>query len=86
MKRLLTALLFSAVLVMTSGTLASADCPGDLNGDAAVDAADDEIFKDSFGAEAGDADYLPEADLDGDGIIGGSDYLALQRAKADGCP
>ena len=85
MKRLLTAGLFTALLVLGSGTVASASCYGDLNGDGVVDAADDEVFKSVFGAEDGDADYLVEADLDGDGVIGGTDYAALQRAKADGC-
>jgi hypothetical protein len=85
MKRLLTAVLLTASMMLASSAMAADDCYGDVNGDGVIDAADDDALKAIFGAQNGDADYLPGADLDGDGIIGGSDFLALQRAKADGC-
>lgn len=47
---------------------------GDLDGDCAVDASDRIIFIGAFRSCEGDANYLPEADYDGDGCITHGDY------------
>jgi hypothetical protein len=47
---------------------------GDINGDQNVNGLDFGFFKDAFGTQAGDANYLSYLDLDGDGVINGFDF------------
>lgn len=48
--------------------------PGDLNSDGEVDAGDFEIFVLAFGHSAGQDEYSPRADRDGDGLVSLVDY------------
>jgi hypothetical protein len=47
---------------------------GDVNGDATVNGFDLGFFKDAFGTQIGDANYLSYFDFDGDGVINGFDF------------
>jgi hypothetical protein len=47
---------------------------GDVNGDATVNGFDLGFFKDAFGTQVGDANYLSFFDFDGDGVINGLDF------------
>jgi len=53
--------------------------PGDVDGDGDVDLSDLAILLSTYGACAGDPNYLPSADLDGNGCVGLED-LALELA------
>jgi hypothetical protein len=48
-------------------------CFGDLDGDYDVDGVDFRHFLTSFGAATGDANYLPAADYNNDGVINADD-------------
>jgi hypothetical protein len=47
---------------------------GDVNGDRTVNGLDLGIFRDAFGTQVGDANYLSYFDFDGDGVINGFDF------------
>jgi hypothetical protein len=59
------------------GITTSPSTPGDLNGDAHVDAADLLIFVSGWGTRSGDPRYDPVSDLNDNGAIDVSDLLAL---------
>jgi hypothetical protein len=46
---------------------------GDVNGDQTVNGLDLGFFRNAFGTQAGDANYLSYLDLNGDGVINGFD-------------
>jgi hypothetical protein len=46
---------------------------GDVNGDRTVNGLDLGFFRNAFGTQAGDANYLSYLDFDGDGVINGFD-------------
>jgi hypothetical protein len=46
---------------------------GDINGDQTVNGLDLGFFRDGFGTQVGDANYLSYLDIDGDGVINGFD-------------
>ncbi len=50
----------------------------DLNGDGVVDGDDYSVFKTAFGSCEGDANFIPGADLDGDGCITINDLRRLR--------
>ena len=75
MTRLIPLLTGLAILLTVPGALA-ADL-GDLNNDGGVDTADAELAADALGAVEGDEDFLPEADMDGDGVISLADVNAI---------
>jgi hypothetical protein len=62
-----TALLAALGLVVIGAGSALAN--GDVNADGVVDAADQQIVVDALGTADGDPGFVPEADLDGDGVI-----------------
>jgi hypothetical protein len=62
-------LITGALVVGAVADSARASCPGDLNGDGIVDAADIAAILANWGA--------PEGDLDGDGVVGGADIGLL---------
>jgi hypothetical protein len=47
---------------------------GDVNGDQTVNGLDFGFFKNAFGTQVGDANYLSFLDFDGDGVINGLDF------------
>jgi uncharacterized delta-60 repeat protein len=47
---------------------------GDINGDQIVNGLDLGFFKNAFGTQAGDANYLSAFDFNGDGVINGFDF------------
>jgi hypothetical protein len=47
---------------------------GDVNGDQIVNGLDFGFFKDAFGTQVGDANYLSYMDYNGDGVINGFDF------------
>ena len=47
---------------------------GDVNGDRTVNGLDFGFFKNSFGTQVGDANYLSAFDFNGDGVINGFDF------------
>jgi len=49
--------------------------PADLNQDGKIDENDLDIFLDAFGTCTGEPGFILEADYDGDGCIGNSDYM-----------
>lgn len=55
-------------------------CDMDFNNDGRVDAADGEILRSAMGTHADDAAFPDKLDLDGDGLIGGSDWAAFVDA------
>ena len=55
----------------------SASCPGDFNGDGAVNLADFLAFAGAFGARSGDVNYDDRMDMNASGAIDLSDFLAF---------
>lgn len=55
-------------------------CDLDYNGDGLVDAADAELLKAAIGAGEEDAAFDFALDVDGDGVIGGSDWALFVTA------
>jgi hypothetical protein len=47
---------------------------GDINGDQIVNGLDFGFFKNAFGTQVGDANFLSYLDFDGDGVINGLDF------------
>ena len=47
---------------------------GDVNGDQTVNGLDFGFFKNAFGTQIGDANYLSYLDINGDGVINGFDF------------
>ena len=47
---------------------------GDVNGDQNVNGLDFGFFKNAFGTQTGDANYLSYLDFNGDGVINGFDF------------
>ena len=47
---------------------------GDVNGDQVVNGLDFGFFKNAFGTQVGDPNYLSYLDLNGDGVINGFDF------------
>jgi len=47
---------------------------GDVNGDQTVNGLDFGFFRNAFGTQVGDANYLSYLDIDGDGVINGLDF------------
>jgi hypothetical protein len=47
---------------------------GDVNGDQTVNGLDFGFFKNAFGTQVGDANYLSYLDVDGDGVVNGLDF------------
>lgn len=47
---------------------------GDVNGDQIVNGLDFGFFKNAFGTQTGDANYLSYLDINGDGVINGFDF------------
>jgi len=47
---------------------------GDINGDQIVNGLDFGLFRNSFGTQAGDANYSSDFDFNGDGVINGFDF------------
>jgi hypothetical protein len=47
---------------------------GDVNGDQTVNGFDFGFFKNAFGTQAGDPNYLSYLDFNGDGVINGFDF------------
>jgi hypothetical protein len=76
--RTLPLLLLLFLLLPLPAVLAGATAPvwGDLDGDGQVDADDETLLRDLFGAQTGDARYDAAADSDGDGVVDHRD-LAL---------
>ena len=67
--------------VTVSGVNLSADAAtdfhrffGDVNGDQTINGLDFGFFKDAFGTQLGDANFLSYLDFDGDGVINGFDF------------
>ncbi len=52
----------------------AADVPGDLDADSDVDLDDYNLFLAAYGSAVGDANYDENADFDGDGFIGMTDF------------
>jgi hypothetical protein len=46
---------------------------GDVNGDATVNGLDLGVFRNAFGTQVGDPNFLSYLDFDGDGVINGFD-------------
>ncbi len=53
--------------------------PWDLNRDGKVDEKDVAIFEKSFGTQAGNPNFNPQADFNRDGVIDGKDLIILAR-------
>ena len=55
--------------------------------DADVDAADLQVFFSAYGSMVSDANFIPEADLNGDGVVDAIDlyYFAEEFGRVD-CP
>jgi hypothetical protein len=47
---------------------------GDVNGDQTVNGLDFGFFRNAFGTQTGDANYLNYLDINGDGVINGFDF------------
>jgi Dockerin type I domain len=47
---------------------------GDINGDQTVNGLDFGYFRDAFGTQTGDANFLSYIDFNGDGVINGFDF------------
>jgi len=62
---------------LTAAEALSTPVRGDVNGDVVVDQADLDLMTAAFGSRQGDPLFVPEADLDGDGVIGLEDLQAL---------
>lgn len=62
---------------LTAAEALSTSVRGDANGDGVVDQADLDLMTAAFGGRQGDPLFVPEADLDGDGVIGLEDLQAL---------
>jgi hypothetical protein len=60
-------------------------CPWDINDDGVVDLADLATLLSSYGLCAGDAGYVPEADLDGDECVGLADLATLLAHYGETC-
>jgi hypothetical protein len=55
----------------------------DFNGDGLLDVQDVEVFKAAFGSSAGDANYDPRADVNGDGTVDLWDVVAAAQMIVD---
>ncbi|MGB9770215.1 S8 family serine peptidase [Caldisericum exile] len=66
-----------SVFVPTQITINKAENPWDLNRDKKVDDVDLALFKQAFGSEPKDSNYLPLADFNMDGVIDGKDLVIL---------
>ena len=64
----------------------AAVCPGDFDGNGAVNLADFLAFAGAFGAMEGDANYSALMDLDGSGVVDLSDFLAFAAVFGTSCP
>jgi hypothetical protein len=62
-----------------SDTTADEPVVGDLNGDRQLDQTDVDLMSAAFGAREGDPQFVAEADLTGDGVIGLDDLQELVR-------
>ena len=71
----------STLGLLLAASAASAAAPGDYNGDGLVDDADKAIILAlaANGSAAGDADFLPAADHDGDGTISMVDVAEFSK-------
>lgn len=74
---------------VVSGDQVAAPDRGDLNADGVIDQKDLDLLTAAFGSSQGDPRFVPEADFDGDGVIGLNDlqtlvWLMEEQAKADG--
>jgi hypothetical protein len=67
----------STVQELTAAEALSTPVRGDVNGDGVVDQADLDLMTAAFGSRQGDPLFVPEAELDGDGVIGLEDLQAL---------
>ncbi len=61
-------------------------CPGDINGDGAVDLGDLAILLAAYDTCAGDPLYNPDADLDDSGCVGLGDLASLLAVYGTTCP
>jgi hypothetical protein len=59
---------------------------GDMNNDCIVEGNDVNIFNAAYGSEVGDSNWNPDADLNGDGSVGRTDYGILAGAFSDTDP
>ena len=63
----------------------SAQCPGDFNGDGAVNLADFLAFAGAFGTRTGDGNFNANMDMNGSGAIDLSDFLAFAGVFGTNC-
>jgi hypothetical protein len=85
MKRTTTSLLVALTALMLATTAQTADTDGviDFDNDGAITELDFEILKAAYLSDSGDEDFNPALDLDGDGLISGSDFtLFLQLSSS----
>ncbi len=61
-------------------TMTAASARPDVNGDGLTTPEDLDAASDAFGTRDGDPGFLPEADVNGDGVIGLSDLQALVQS------
>lgn len=72
--------IFCVLTALVAAPAAWAGGSGDCNGDGNVDRADAAIAKDAVGTVSGDSGFIPEADVDGDGVITVADLTAILNA------
>ena len=65
---------------------ATAQCPGDFDGNGMVNLSDFLAFAGGFGTRSGDAGYDARMDMDGSGAVDLSDFLAFAGAFGTTCP
>ncbi|MBW2230542.1 MAG: hypothetical protein JRH17_09155 [Deltaproteobacteria bacterium] len=71
--------LIAALCLTLLGAGGALAAEGDLNSDGVVDQSDLQILQDSMGSGQGDENFVPGADLDGDGLISVVDLADLHR-------
>jgi len=58
-------------------------CDADYNNDGSIDQGDVELFREAFNSGVGEPAYSAVFDHDGDGVVGGSDFLVLSELLPD---
>ena len=67
--------LFAAVGMLFAAPAIANEC--DVTGDGVLSQADADVIEAAIGTQEGDSDFVPSADLDGDGQVLASDFAVF---------
>lgn len=72
-------------VAVVDGRIFVPSCFADLNGDKQVDVGDVQIAAGRSGHQMGDADYIPEYDINSDGVINNIDVAIINKRLSTSC-